>query len=233
MRYLLILFLGASVVAQPFSVDDPAFVGAANRRVVAGITFLSASTNKSNEGVSSLTTPTAVPAGANFLLVAVQTRPSTVNFAGLTYNDIALVHVATESTTEGNTHEWWYLTAPTVGTHDLVATWSDVTQAATLAATVWSGVNQSAPLGTVHANIGSTATPTNWCASASGEVAVCSFGNSEAGESGAGETGIVDYGFIPGYPNIQMSYKAGTATTTFNRNGGSYWTSLAAALKPL
>jgi len=196
------------------------------------VTLVNTFTNKDAD-VSSLTIPTTV-SGANFLLLAVQTRSSSVNVDAATYNGDALTHLATESSNDGNLIELWYLTAPDSGTHDVVVTWASSATRVTAAVTTWSGVDQTTPLGTVNENhANASPAPTNYCASASGDLSVGVFGISDFGDIGPGETSVFNDGFAPSGNNLLVTYKtASSPVTEFGNTAGSYWVGLAVALKP-
>ena len=111
-----------------------------------------------------------VPSGNNrILVVGLSLRVRAATVTSLTYGGVALTKIGESRVRMGV--ELWRLVAPTVGTANLVASWSTTSDLVG-----WSGsftnVNQSTPTGTFAAANNINTTPTVTVTSASGELVI-------------------------------------------------------------
>jgi len=134
--------------------------------------------------------------------------------------------------------EAWGIVAPTVGTANIVS-YSTVQAARSLAAMVYSGVNQTTPTGSTDHD-GSTNTDAMGVtvSSATGEVVVDCVASTNmsfiTATPAAGQTKTVSWSLSSGYSSLSASQKAGAASTdmTWGFSGTGFVWQIGVALKP-
>jgi hypothetical protein len=234
MRYLLILFLGASVLAQPFSVDDYAFVGAANQRAgAAPLTFGNGYATTDGAEASTITVAdVASGSGANRLIVAVfawNNPGSLVTCSAATWNGIAMTRFGGTTPEESaRMVDVWYLVAPTADTSgSVVATLSEPRYYRSGVVMTFSGANQTTPLSGLQAvTSGGSASGTVNVTSAVGAIVMdclAVYGADVTFAEGAGQTLRASHGTNPNVKTFATT-EAGAPTTTMS------WTLSGAAM---
>ncbi len=105
-------------------------------------------TTDNSDGVSgsTLVTSHTVPSGTDRFLAVEVSYSGTATIDTVTYGSQSLTHVCTAA---GDTRyaEIWFLVAPSVGTHDVTATWSSSVDGRIIGITNFTGVDQSSPIG--------------------------------------------------------------------------------------
>ena len=99
-----------------------------------------------NTNANSQTLSYGVPAGSSEMLVVTVNQQNTGTVSGITYGGVALTQLNTIASS-GNRLDVWYLLAPTVGTANIIVSFSGNTSATVQAYTMM-GVNQTTPFGT-------------------------------------------------------------------------------------
>ena len=178
-----------------------------------------------------------VPSGNNrVLVVGLSLRTLTRTVTSLTYGGTALTKIGSSNVRMGV--ELWRLVGPTVGTANLVATWSGSSDMVG-----WSGsftnVDQTTPTGAIFVSNGSSTTPSVTVGSATGELVIDTLstrGDAKSTSVGAGQT-VICSGALGSNRTAgrgASSSEAGAASVTMSWTMGSSkaWEMAAVALKP-
>lgn len=191
-------------------------------------------------GVNSLTFSHTVTGSNTILLVGASLRHDTgtgKTVTGVTFNGDAMTLVDQDTNNWGGQEytSLWRLVNPDAGTHDIVVTYSDVCDYAIAGGVSYTGVDQTAPIGTATKANSDTGDPTVDVSSAAGELVVDStIMDSPSTTVGAGQTERVN--IQAGTPTLSqgMSEEAGAATVTmsWDQTQSDAWAVVAVPLKP-
>lgn len=174
--------------------------------------------------------------GDNRILIVGLSFFLTVTDVAVTYNGVAMTLV--DNAVGGNGGKPWMfrLVAPATGSNTIAASWTTSSSCAG-GGMSFTGVSQSAPLGTAAKNTGASTTPTVDVTSASGELVVDVVSNANAGGApsvGADQTERYNQ-LGSGTNNVYGagSHEAGAATTTMSWTiVSTNWGIVAVPLKP-
>ncbi|MBN1393176.1 MAG: hypothetical protein JW947_10290, partial [Sedimentisphaerales bacterium] len=116
-------------------------------------------TNLSSSARTSATFSHTVAAGNDRLLVVSVMVRGNITASSVTYGGTALTRAVSQtSSSSGTTTEIWYIVAPTVGTANVVVTFSASANPSAIAAINVTGADQSSPIGATGKNTATTGT---------------------------------------------------------------------------
>ncbi len=157
---------------------------------------------------------------------------SSQTVSSITYGGTALTFKGAQSNGTTVRTETWSLVAPATGIKSVVVNFS-ASVTATAYSVSYTGVSQSAPLGTYASATGNSATPSVNVSSATGELVVDAeiWNGTDAGSAGPGQTQRTINGF--GNSNGALTDEAGAASVTMSRTiSSAAWAFGGVPLKP-
>ena len=187
------------------------------------------SSKSSGSSISSITWAHTCSGSDRVLIVFVGKLESAIS--SVTYNDVALTKLWEYDGT-ANDFTAWYLIAPATGEHDVVVTFGSSQTNVVVAATSYTGVNQSTPFGTVASTEGYSAAPSVNVSSATGELVVDACFTASTMTVDESQTERFNSNYFAG--RLAGSSEAGAATVTMSWTRGTtgWWAIAGVSLKP-
>jgi Domain of unknown function (DUF4347)/Cadherin domain/Bacterial cadherin-like domain len=192
-------------------------------------------TTTSQTATNSITLSHTTSGTNRLMLVGVSMHSTNGAISSMTYNGTALTRVGTQVANGQAVVEVWSLLAPTTGTHDLAVTFTG-SRAAIVGVMTFTGVDQSAALGSFASALGDSSTASlNGIASAAGEV-VFGVVNHHKGTGLAPAVGQTEYWDAVGdNANGGGTLEAGAASVdlAWTLNLSEKWAVGAVSIKPV
>jgi hypothetical protein len=193
------------------------------------------STGQQTAAGTTLTYSHTIAAGANYLKVGVGLNGGPPgSTSGVTWNGVSMTLLGSELAPDIFIKvSYWYLLNPDSGTHNVIVTDTQGTDAIASCASSYSGVNLVTPHGTTATNTGTTTGPTVDVSSASGELVVDAVGVRDTTLTACGQTqrGNVN----DGGPNIAQGVAeaagAGSVTMSWTAGAATAWGIIGVSLK--
>jgi len=205
-------------------------------RVAFGAIALDTAASNGSAGASPITWTHTVSGSNTILFVGLSMRDRTTTISAVTFNSVAMTFLDS-SIQSGQAHQshLYYLTNPDAGAHTIsISTSSSITR--TGCSISFTGVNQSAPLGTQQKNSGDFTTTTVDVSSAAGELVMDFIGvggvTGLALTQGGGQTKQVEQAQgTTETGSISTEAGAGTVTMSWSWTGAFFRDQIAVPVK--
>jgi hypothetical protein len=183
------------------------------------------STGQQTAAGTTLTYSHTIGASANYLKVGVGANNAGPGpITGITWNGVSMTRLGSELAPDGFiVVDYYFLVSPATGTHNVVVTTTNSTDALASCASSYNDVDTTTPHGTAATATGTTNTPTVNVSSAAGELVVDVVGVRDTTLTACGQTqrgNVNDTGpniangaaDAAGAASVTMSWTAGAAT---------------------